>query len=149
MEIQIRHLLYTILAAHFSASEDYYISAYWVHLATPRIENRIYIYIYPLWLVSFETTNHLGVSKNKWKTMANWPFNQKIMTNPRILGLNWDRSWRQVLCFFCKNICGILRHKLWVKLRIYQVHIYIYTIYIYIYTYLYNKYIYYIYILHI
>ena len=27
MEIQIRHLLYTILAAHFSAPEDYYISA--------------------------------------------------------------------------------------------------------------------------
>ena len=45
MEIQIRHLLYTILAAHFSASEDYYISAYWAHLAIPRIENHIYIYI--------------------------------------------------------------------------------------------------------
>jgi hypothetical protein len=68
MEIQIRHLLCTILAAHFSASEDYYISAYWAHLAIPRIEN--HIYIYPLWLVSFETANHLGVSKNQWKI---WP----------------------------------------------------------------------------
>ena len=28
------------------------------------------IYIYPLWLVSFETSNHLGVSKNQWKI---WP----------------------------------------------------------------------------
>jgi hypothetical protein len=90
MEIQIRHLLCTILAAHFSASEDYYISAYWAHLAISRIENRIYIYIYiyPLWQVSFETTNHLGVSENQWKNIANWPFNQKIVTNPRILGLN-------------------------------------------------------------
>jgi hypothetical protein len=48
----------------------------------------VYIYIYPLWQVSFETTNHLGVSENQWKNIANWPFNQKIVTNPRILGLN-------------------------------------------------------------
>ena len=70
MEIQIRHLLCTILAAHFSASEDYYISAYWAHLAISRIENRIYIYIY-LPLVASIIWNHqpLGCV---WKPMEKY-----------------------------------------------------------------------------
>ena len=107
MEIQIRHLLYTILAAHFSASEDYYISAYWAHLAISRIENRIYIY---LPLVASIIWNHQPLGS--WVCLKT---NGKIWPTGHLIRKSWATPgfWAWIETDLEGKSCVFLLEDLW------------------------------------